>query len=186
MTAPLSPDKKSEAVRLVYGISEAAADIRADWSDPRESLRLIQEYCDKLREILSAPSETAAITEPMVEAAAQRMVALVMSRVIEKPQLVQWQQWAGAARGILEAVFETQSAPHTCKPDLYFDRNCKPCAADQSLPSATRRTPAHLDTNLEAVGIFIQRDGKWIEIEDRDMDNEADACFLYREVSASE
>ena len=41
-------------------------------------------------------------------------------------------------------------------------------------------------TDIEVVGIFIQRDGKWIEIEDRDMDNEPDACFLYREAHASD
>ena len=46
------------------------------------------------------------ITEPMVEAAAQRMVALVMAKIIEKPQLVQWQPWAGSARAILEAALE--------------------------------------------------------------------------------
>lgn len=38
---------------FVEAISTEASAIREDWSDPRGSLRLIQEYCDKLRAQLS-------------------------------------------------------------------------------------------------------------------------------------
>lgn len=72
--------------------------------DRRLYLALEQHFCATF-----ARSSAAPITEPMVEAAAQRMVALVMSRIIEKPQLVQWQQWAGSARAILEAALEAHA-----------------------------------------------------------------------------
>jgi hypothetical protein len=63
------------------------------------------------------------ITETMVEAAAQRMVALVMARIIERPQIVQWQQWAGSARAILEAALETMTPSHVAAltPDWCMD-----------------------------------------------------------------
>lgn len=58
--ADTSPtDKRSdEALTLVDGISEEASAIRNDWTDPRGELRQIQEYCDKLRALLAAPSES--------------------------------------------------------------------------------------------------------------------------------
>lgn len=70
-----------------------------------------QAVANTIRTGHSAPSaELHRVTEEMVETAAQRMVALVMSGIIEKPQLVQWQQWAGSARAILEAALGSESA----------------------------------------------------------------------------
>jgi hypothetical protein len=71
----------------------------------------LQEHLEKRAAARRQRDGQPEITEAMVEAAAQRMVALVMARIIEKPQLVQWQQWSGSARAILEAALE--AAPVT-------------------------------------------------------------------------
>jgi hypothetical protein len=81
----------------------------------------LQEHLEKRAAARRQRDGQPAITEAMVEAAAQRMVALVMARIIEKPQLVQWQQWSGSARAIIEAALEaapvTRSATAPSKPE---------------------------------------------------------------------
>jgi hypothetical protein len=58
---PLAPH--GDALKLVEQISDNASDIRGDWSDPRTELRNIQDCCDSLRKLLSAPSEIGAFEQ---------------------------------------------------------------------------------------------------------------------------
>ncbi len=57
-----------------------------------------------------ALSETAAITDEMVERGARRMAQLVRAGIIEKPPLTEWEPWAGSVRAVLEAARIAQSS----------------------------------------------------------------------------
>ncbi len=86
--------RNGEALRLVEAISNEASSIRGDWSDPRTECREIQDCCNKLRELLAAPSSEKApmpeLTEAMISAAHH---AMWEGEKDPKPGTIEYAQW---------------------------------------------------------------------------------------------
>jgi hypothetical protein len=56
---------RAAVLTLVEGISEEASAIRADWNDPRNELRVIQEYCEALRALFADDSALLSAEAPI-------------------------------------------------------------------------------------------------------------------------